>query len=59
MTKLFSNILIVSIVCAIASGCTETDKSMNKTDLETDSAKVNAFFEKVYDEYLQRETSFT
>ena len=27
---------------------------MNKTELESDSAKANAFFEKVYDEYLQR-----
>ncbi len=54
MTKLFSNILIVVTVCAMASGCTETNNSMNKTELESDSAKANAFFEKVYDEYLQR-----
>ena len=54
MSNLISNILIATVVCSFLTNCTESTKTMNDTNLASDSAKANVFFEKVYDEYLQR-----
>ena len=51
MTKLFSNLTILALFSLSFVQCSQNKTPMKET---SDSAKANAFFEKVYDEYLQR-----
>jgi uncharacterized protein (DUF885 family) len=54
MTKIFSTITIVLLTCWMVISCNPSSKDMNDKKSASDSAKANIFFEKVYDEYLQR-----